>query len=65
MPSILAALGLIDAQLCSLCGSQATRGDDPSFNLVACLAALKKPGDSYGHRNELFPDEDFELLYDP
>jgi len=63
-PSVLAAIGLIDAQLCSLCGSHASLGDDPSFDLVACLAALKKPCDTYEHRNELLPDEDFELTYE-
>lgn len=56
---VLAALGLIDAQLCRLCGSSTTLGDHPSFDLLACLAALQKPGDSYEHRNELFPDESF------
>ena len=58
-------------------GSSATRGDDPSFDLLACRsrpqfgdhaairrAGLKKPGDSYEHRNELFPDEDFEITYE-
>ncbi|MBU6303600.1 MAG: hypothetical protein KGS60_18795 [Verrucomicrobia bacterium] len=63
-PFVLAALGLIDAQLCCLCGSSATLGDDPSFDLLACLTALKKPGDSCEHRNDLFPDEGFELVYD-
>ena len=63
-PSVLAALGLINTQLCRLCGSGASLGDDPSFDLLACLAALKKPGDSYEHRNELFPDEDFEITYE-
>jgi len=63
-PSVLAALGLIDAQLCRLCGSHASLGDDPSFDLLACLAALKKPGDSYEHQNELFPDEGFELMFE-
>ncbi|MBU6303740.1 MAG: hypothetical protein KGS60_19505 [Verrucomicrobia bacterium] len=63
-PSALAALGLIDAQLCRPCGSNASLGDDPSFDLLACLAALKKPGDTYEHRNELFPDEDFEITYE-
>ena len=37
---------------------------DPSFDLLACLGALKKPGDSYEHRNELLPDEDFQLTYE-
>ncbi|MBU6301436.1 MAG: hypothetical protein KGS60_07780 [Verrucomicrobia bacterium] len=64
-PSVLAALGLIDAQLCRLCGSSATLGDDPPFDLLACLAALKKPGDSFEHRNDLFPDEGFELIFEP
>lgn len=38
--SVLAALGLIDAQLCSLCGSHASLGDDPSFdgNLVTATS---------------------------
>jgi hypothetical protein len=39
-------------------------GEDPSFDLLACLAALKKPGDGYEHRNGLLPDEDFELSYE-
>ena len=63
-PSVLAALGLIDAQLCRLCGPHAGLGDDPSFDLMGCLAALQKPGDSYDHQNELFPDEGFELVWD-
>ncbi len=62
-PSVLAALGLIDAQLCRLCGSHATLGDDPSFDLLACLAALQKPGDSYEHRNEFDPEEDFRIEF--
>jgi hypothetical protein len=62
-PSVLAALGLIETQLGLLCGSHVTLGNDASFDLLACLAALQQPGDSYEHRNELFPDESFELIY--
>jgi hypothetical protein len=39
-------------------------GDDSSSDLLARLAALKTPGDIYEHRNELLPDEDFDLIYD-
>ncbi|MEQ1842889.1 MAG: hypothetical protein ABL994_21015 [Verrucomicrobiales bacterium] len=61
-PSVLPALGLVVVRLCRLSGSSATLGYAASFKPPACLAALKKPGDSYEHRHELVPDEDFELV---
>jgi hypothetical protein len=36
----------------------------PSTSSPASLTALKNPGDSYEHRNELLPDESFELIFD-
>jgi hypothetical protein len=63
---VLAALGLIDAQLCSLCGSLPLWATIPPSTSSPAWLRSRNPATATNTEtnNELLPEEDFELIYE-